>query len=116
MPSMQNYCCRRCFVSQKRSENDEDTSGFVTHAKSILSMTVEDFIRQATSGIITLLTHPPKSTSPFLQLANATKNGLLKVTNLLNRDQATFSALRNQQQHSTNAVARLSLSLTLYQH
>ena len=64
-------------MPQTRTEIDADTITFIPHTIPIPETSVEDLIWQAISSISTLLTHPPKSTAPVLELGNTTKNGLL---------------------------------------
>ena len=70
-------------------------------------MNVENFIRQATGAIMTLLTHLSKSTVPILQLGDTIINDLLQVTNLLNSDQVT-SAFRQYQDQLTTSIEVMS--------
>ena len=103
---MQHYRCMQCFMPQKRSDINVDTLVFIPYVIPIPSTTVEDFIRQATGDIITL-TNPPKSTTPILQLGDTTRNGLLQVTNLLNRNHVTSTVFQHQHQLTANTAARL---------
>ena len=80
-------------MPQKRSEINVCTLVFIPHVILIPSTTLEDFIRQGTIDIITLLPNLPKSTSPILQLGDATRPQLLQVTNLLNTDHVTSTFL-----------------------
>ena len=77
----------KCYISSTRQEVDADTLTFIPHTIPIPETTTEDFIRQAVSDIATLLSNPPKETAPILKLGDATKNGLLELTSILNRNQ-----------------------------
>ena len=70
---------------------------------------MEHFIHQATSDIFSLLTRPPKSIASFLQLVDATRNGILQVAHLLHSDQVTSAVLKYQHQLNTNEEENLSL-------
>ena len=92
---MHHYFCMHYFIPQKLSEINADKLLLIPHAIKILSTTVEDFIRQATSDIINILTYPPKSTAYVLQLGGTTRSILLQVDNILNFNQVTSDVLKH---------------------
>ena len=59
---------------------------------------MECVFRQATRDISTLLSHPPKTTSPILQLGDTTINCILQVANLLNNNQVISTVLMHKHQ------------------
>ena len=46
---------------------------------------MDDFLKQAATDIISLLTTPPSTTNPSLQAGDTTKNALLKIAKILQR-------------------------------
>ena len=56
-------------------------------------MSTDDFLRQATTDIIKLLTVPLKDIGPVLEAGDKTRNGILKVARLLNRSESIPSTL-----------------------
>ena len=106
-PSLQNYRCMRFYLPSTRAEVDTDTVTFIPHVIAIPEMNLEDFLRQATLDIVSLLTHPPASSVPVMMLGDNTKNGLLQLTTLLQTN-ALPPKLLNKQQHLTvNAAQQL---------
>lgn len=110
-PSLTHYRCMKCFLPQTRAEIDTDTIAFIPHNIPIPEMKVEDFLRQAASDIVTLLTHPPKHTTPTLTLGDETRNGILQLATLLNTNQVQLPVINEQQQLTANAARKLQPSL-----
>ena len=100
-------------MPQTRTEIDADTITFIPHTIPIPETCVEDLIRQTTSDISTLLTHPPKLTTPVLELGNTTKNGLLQLTSLLNRSTTPPKVLTTQTKLALNAAKKFLSSSPL---
>ena len=93
-PSMNHYRCMQFFMPQSKSIIHCDTVTFIPHLIPIPETSIEDFIRQAAGDIVTLLTTPPSSTTPILQLGDSTRNGLLQLSTLFHRNQVTNSLIR----------------------
>lgn len=110
-PSLTHYRCMKCFLPKTRAEIDTDTIAFIPHNIPIPEMRVKDFLRQAASDIVTLLTHPPKHTTPTLTLGDETRNGILQLATLLNTTQVPLPVITKQQQLTANAARKLRPSL-----
>ena len=48
-------------------------------------VSLDDFLRQAATDIISILTAPPSTTAPSLQAGDPTRNALLEIATVLNR-------------------------------
>jgi len=97
----------KCFLPQTRAEIDTDTIAFIPHNIPIPEMRVEDFLRQAASDIVTLLTRPSKHTTPTLTLGDETRKGILQLATLLNTTQVPLPVINERQQLTTNAARKL---------
>jgi hypothetical protein len=106
-PTMNHYRCLKCYLPQTKTEIDTDTISFIPHTIPIPETNIEDFIRQSISDIATLLTHPPKMTTPTLSLGDTTKNGLLQLTSLLHRSTTTSDIMNKQTKLALNAANKL---------
>ena len=106
-PSLHHYRCMKFYMPHTRSELDKDTVVFIPHAIPIPETNMEDFIHQSTSDIITLLTQPPKGSTPITTLGNTTTNGLLQVATLLNRNSVPPNVLQKQHNLTLNAARHL---------
>lgn len=107
--SPDHYRCMCCYLPQTRSEVHSDTIIFFPKQVPFPSITTDDFIWQATSDIITLLTHPPpSSTVPSLELGDSTKNALLQVATILNWNPLNDTVMEQQHCVTTAAAAALS--------
>lgn len=67
-----------------KAERDVDTVTFFPKVIPFPKVGIDDFLRQAATDIITILTHPPSSTTPSLEAGDITRNALLKIANTLN--------------------------------
>ena len=74
-PGMNHYRCFKCFIPKPRTEIITDTVVFIPHQIPIPSISLSDFICQATSDIITLLTCPPKKQHPTYAIERYNKKG-----------------------------------------
>ena len=83
--SSEHYGCIKVFFPKTRSERDCDTITFFPIVVPYTKVYLDDFLRQAATDIITILTIPPSSTTPSLQVGYVTKNSLLNVAKSLNR-------------------------------
>ena len=84
-PSPHHYRCMKCFVPRTRTEINADTLIFIPKKINFPEVTAEDFLKQAASDIITILTTPQSSPIPSLEAGNKTKNALLQLAQILNR-------------------------------
>ena len=106
-PAMHHYRCMNCYLPATRAEIETDTITFIPHTIAIPEMQLDDFLRQAASDIVTLLTNPPKSNAPSITLGNSTRNRLLQLATLLNTNKIPTDVLRKQQQHTINEAQQL---------
>ena len=83
VPTMEHYRCIECFFPITRSQRHVDTVTFFPHDFVVPEVKLDDFLRQAASDIITLLTSPPSSTTVSLEEGDKTRNALLKIAETL---------------------------------
>ena len=81
--SKNHYRCVQCYIPSTHRTRHADTVQFFPTIVPFPNVTLEDFLRQASSDIISLLHDPPSF--PTLQLGDTTQNAILKIANLLNR-------------------------------
>ena len=62
-----------------------DTVTFSPTVVPFPKVSTDDFLRQAATDIITILTEPPSSTTPTLEAGDGTRNALLKIAETLKR-------------------------------
>ena len=75
------------------------------HGISCPEITADEYIKQAASGIITLLTHPPSHTVPSLQTGAKTKNALFDLATILHRNTLSDLILNEQTKWTTCTAA-----------
>ena len=83
--SPQHYRCIRCYFPKTRSERNVDTVTFFPAAIPFPKVSLNDFLRQAATDIISILTAPPSTTAHSLQAGDPTRNVLLEIATVLNR-------------------------------
>ena len=86
-PSLQHYRCINCYFPKTRSQRDCDTVTFFPTVIPYPKINLDDYLRQATDDIISILTNPPHHTTPTLKLGDKTKNALLKIAKIFHRDE-----------------------------
>ena len=86
-PAMKHYRCVKCYFPQTRTTRICDTVTFIPHTIPIPEVNLTDFLRQAASDIVTILTHPPSSTVPSLQAGDPVRNALVTLATQLQRIQ-----------------------------
>ena len=84
-PSTEHYRCIRCYFPKTRSERNVKTVTFFPHKINFPTVTTDDFLRQATTDIVKLLTTPLSGIGPTLAAGDDTSNAILKIARLLNR-------------------------------
>ena len=84
-PSMLHYRCIRCFFPKTRSERDTNTVTFFPKAIPFPEIKLDDFLKQAATDIISILTNPPSLTTTSLQAGDKTRNALLEIATILHR-------------------------------
>ena len=84
-PAMKHYRCVKCYFPQTQTTRVCDTVTFIPHTIPIPEIKLTDFLRQAASDIIKILTHPPSSTVPSLQAGDPVRNALVTLATQLQR-------------------------------
>jgi hypothetical protein len=85
-PSMEHYRCVKCLDPQTNRTKDIDTIEFFPHSRiKIPKINTEDYLKQATDDIISILHNPPNTSIPSLEAGNPTRNAILRVALALNR-------------------------------
>ena len=84
-PSMHHYRCIKCYFPITRSERNVDTVTFFPKQIPFPKVTIDDFLRQAATDIVSILAAPPSATSFSLQAGDPIRNALLEIANTLNR-------------------------------
>ena len=72
-PAINHYQSFKYFISKTKTEITTDSAILISH--KILSIYLSNYIHQATSDIVTLITCPFKNNLPPLQINNTVKNG-----------------------------------------
>ena len=85
-----------CYLPSTNTEIINDTLVFIPCTIPILSITTDNFLIQAASYIVTLLTSPPSNIPTSLKIGDSVKNGLLQVATLFNTNQITNEVITNQ--------------------
>ena len=84
--SPEHYRCIKVYFPKIRSEQNCDTITFFPTVIPYPEVKLEDFLRQAASDIITILTPPPSTTiTSSLQAGDTTKNALLDIATIFHR-------------------------------
>ena len=86
---------------------NSDTDAFFPHEIPFPEVKIDDFLRQAATDIITILTHPPPTTVPSLQAGDSTKNAILELASILNRADNISNKLENQRKVALTAAHQL---------
>ena len=84
-PAMEHYRCIKCYFPITKSEQNVDTVTFFPKSIPFPQISAEDYLKQAATDIINILSLPPSTTTFSLQLGDETKNGLVKIAQALNR-------------------------------
>ena len=80
-----HYRCIKVYFPKTRSERNCDTITFFPTVIPYPEVKIDNFLRQAATDIITILTAPPSTTTPSLQAGDVTKNALLDIATILHR-------------------------------
>ena len=107
-PSLQHYRCMKCFMPTTRAEVNADTITFFPKTIKFPKVDINDFLRQAATDIITLLTNSLPPLIPKFSAGDDSYNAILQLATILNRNEITdktFDSLIEQ----TVAVATASI-------
>ena len=106
-PSLHYYRCAKCFLPKSRREINSDTVTFIPAKIEFPSVSVHDFIKQAATDLITLLTNPPSNIIPTLEAGDPTRNALLRIAAQFNRTTLKDNELNVLNNRTTAAAAAL---------
>ena len=81
--AINHYRCVNCYIPATHRTRIADTVKFFPTIIPFPSVTLEDFLRQATSDILAILQHPPSL--PTLQCGDMTQEAIIQIAQLLNR-------------------------------
>ena len=90
-----------CYKPSTRIEIVPYTLVFIPHTIPIPTITTDNFLKQAASDIIALLTCPQSNIPSILQIGDLTKNGLLQLATLYHTNQITNDVINNQEKTLT---------------
>ena len=83
-PSFEHYRCVKIYVPETGAVHDADTVQFFPENIQLPETSTEDYLKQASNDILSILRNPPSSL-PYLQAGSETKNAIAKIAQLLNR-------------------------------
>ena len=84
-PALNHYRCITCYFPKTRQVRICDTVKFIEHTIPIPQTTIDDYLRQAASDIITILSNPPSTTAPSLSAGDPVRNALVELSKQLKR-------------------------------
>ena len=82
-PALEHYRCVLVYLPRTRAVRPVDTVQLFPTVLKVSKIALEDYLRQAGSDIIALLTNPPSSTVLDLKAGNSTYNALLQLATIL---------------------------------
>ena len=82
---MDHYRCVRCYFPTTQSEKDCDNVKFFPTTIPFPKVTLTDFLKQATSDIVTILIQLPSTTTPYLEAEDPVHNALMTLATQLKR-------------------------------
>ena len=82
-PALNHYRCLTYYNPTTKSEIISDTVVFTPHVIPIPAVTIDNFLYQAASDIINVLTQSPPLLPSTYKIGNKTCNGLLQLATLL---------------------------------
>ena len=84
-PSMEHYRFVKFYFLRTKTIRDCDIVTFFPASVLFPKIKLEDFLKQAATDIITILTQPPSTTTPSLQAEDPVRNVLLTLATQLKR-------------------------------
>ena len=75
-PSLNHYCCVRCYLSSTGAVRDADMVQFFPTQVKFPKVTTEDMLVQSATDILTVLQTPPPSLIPKLCYGNDVRNAI----------------------------------------
>ena len=94
-PAMDHYRCITGYFPRSRRTRICDTVTFFPHTIPFPEVRVDDYLRQAATDILDILTNPPSTTLPTLQAGDETRNALLKIATQLKRTDSITAPTQN---------------------
>ena len=82
-PSVKDYRCVTYYFPRTKTTRDCETVAFFPSSIPFPKVKPEDFLRQAASDIISILTLPPSTTTPNLQAGDPVRNDLITLATKL---------------------------------
>ena len=76
-PSIQHYYCVKYYFLRTKTVRDCDAVTFSPTSVLFPQIKLKDFLKQAATDIIIILTQPPSATTPSLQAGDPVRNALL---------------------------------------
>ena len=87
-PSLHHYRCVKCFMPTTKSVRDADTVVFLPETIPFPETSADEHLKQAATDIIRILTKKQRKTHfPSLEMGDKTRNALLKIAKILNKDE-----------------------------
>ena len=83
--SMEHYRCIEYYFPSTQSQQHVDTVTFFPKHITFPKISIDEFLRQATMNIVTILTATPSNIALSLQASDPVCNALLGIATLLNR-------------------------------
>ena len=83
-PSMEHYCCVKCYLPSTTRERDVDSLQFFPTSIPFPNISTEEYLKQAASDIVAILQKPPSSI-PYLAYGDTTQNALVQIATFLGR-------------------------------
>ena len=84
-PSLEHYRCFRCFNPETRQEIISDTVEIIEENIPLPAASIDDYLKQSISDILTIFKKPQKTNLPFLKYGDETKNAIVQVAELLHK-------------------------------
>ena len=84
-PSLEHYRCFICFNPETRQEIISDTVEIIEENIPLPVASIDDYLKQSISDILSILKQPQKTSLPFLQYGDKTKNAIIQVAELLHK-------------------------------
>ena len=81
--SMKHYRCVKCYFLRTKTTRDCETVTYFPSSIPFPEVKLGDFLRQADSDIISILTLPPSTTTPSLQSGDPIRNALTTLATQL---------------------------------
>ena len=102
-PALQHYRCVTCYFPKSRSTRICETVTFLPKKVAFPKIKLVDFLKQAATDIVTILTQPPSPTTPSLHAGDPIRNALLDIATSLNRIEQLPTFSNPSQNHTVSS-------------